>query len=142
VPAEPSGASRLLDRLLKRSPWHYHNDRARWARRTYPCSRWWCFRTRISRPSRTSVSEELLTDSAFDLSGFLTQEFGERIGLLDAGQPLRLQGGDEDHRQTHPEGDTLSGACTCKGWRGLWRTLLWGVPHLFCDRCGREVRDD
>jgi HK97 family phage major capsid protein len=28
------------------------------------------------------VSEELLTDSAFDLSSFITQEFGERIGLL------------------------------------------------------------
>jgi HK97 family phage major capsid protein len=28
------------------------------------------------------VSEELLTDSAFDLSSFITQEFGERIGAL------------------------------------------------------------
>lgn len=28
------------------------------------------------------VSEELLTDSAFDLSGFLSAEFGERIGAL------------------------------------------------------------
>lgn len=28
------------------------------------------------------VSEELLTDSAFDLTGFLTREFGERIGAL------------------------------------------------------------
>jgi len=21
----------------------------------------------------------------------------------------------------------------------MWRTLLWGIPHVFCDRCGREV---
>jgi len=28
------------------------------------------------------VSEELLTDSAFDLTGFITTEFGERIGAL------------------------------------------------------------
>ena len=46
----------------------------------------------------------------------------------------------------HEPGQPLYGpaeqnaACTCKGWRGLWRTLLWGIPHLFCDRCGREVR--
>jgi len=32
--------------------------------------------------SKIIISEELLTDSAFDLSGFITTEFGERIGAL------------------------------------------------------------
>lgn len=36
--------SALLDRLLKRSPWRYHYDQARWDKRTYPCHRWLCFR--------------------------------------------------------------------------------------------------
>lgn len=42
-------------RLFKLSPWRYHTNRKRWERRTYPCSRWWCFRR---SPAWRSFSRE------------------------------------------------------------------------------------
>jgi len=34
----------VIERIFKLSPWRYHDDRERWNHRTYPCSRWFCFR--------------------------------------------------------------------------------------------------
>ena len=56
----------------------------------------------------------------------------------------KFEGGAEDRavaRANEKPAPALDAArvCECKGWRGFWRTLLWGVPHVFCDRCKREV---
>lgn len=63
------------------------------------------------------VSEELMTDSAFDLSGFLATEFGERIGLLaetayisgdGSGKPTGILNGSVVTRSTLPAGQVTT----------------------------------
>jgi HK97 family phage major capsid protein len=79
------------------------------------------------------VSEELVTDSAFDLSGFLSTEFGERIGALaeDAyingdgtGKPTGILNGAVVTRST-----LVAGQVTTTTYAGLAPVLLSVPPQ-------------
>lgn len=81
------------------------------------------------------VSEELLTDSAFDLSGFISTEFGERIGALaesayisgdGSGKPTGiLDAGSAVTVSTLP-----AGYVTTLAWTGL-ATAIFSVPAQY-----------
>jgi len=81
------------------------------------------------------VSEELLTDSAFDLTSFITQEFGERIGALaesayisgdGSGKPTGiLDAGSAVTVSTLP-----AGYVTTLAWAGL-ATAIFSVPAQY-----------
>ena len=67
--------------------------------------------------TKVIVSEELMTDSAFDLSGFLSNEFGERIGLLaetayisgdGSGKPTGILNGATVTRSVLPAGQVTT----------------------------------
>lgn len=81
------------------------------------------------------VSEELLTDSAFDLTGFISTEFGERIGALaesayisgdGSGKPTGiLDAGSSVTVSTLP-----AGYVTTLAWAGL-ATAVFSVPAQY-----------
>lgn len=80
------------------------------------------------------VSEELLTDSAFDLSSFITTEFGERIGALaeaafisgtGSGQPTGILNGAVVTRTT-----LVAGQVTTTTYAGLAPAFL-SVPYQY-----------
>ena len=85
--------------------------------------------------SKIIVSEELLTDSAFDLSSFISTEFGERIGALaeaayisgnGTGQPTGiLDAGSSVTVSTLP-----AGYVTTLAWAGL-ATAIFSVPAQY-----------
>jgi len=81
------------------------------------------------------VSEELLTDSAFDLTAFLGQEFGERIGALaeaayisgnGTGQPTGIL----DAASSVTISTLPAGYVTTLAWAGL-ATGIFSVPAQY-----------
>lgn len=85
--------------------------------------------------SKIIISEELLTDSAFDLSGFISTEFGERIGALaeaayisgdGSGKPTGiLDAGSAVTVSTLP-----AGYVTTLAWAGL-ATAIYSIPAQY-----------
>ena len=85
--------------------------------------------------SKIIVSEELLTDSAFDLTSFISTEFGERIGALaesayisgdGSGKPTGiLDAGSSVTVSTLP-----AGYVTTLAWAGL-ATAIFSVPAQY-----------
>ena len=85
--------------------------------------------------SKIIVSEELLTDSAFDLSGFISNEFGERIGALaeaafisgdGAGKPTGIL----DAASAVTVSTLPAGYVTTLAWSGI-ATALYSVPAQY-----------
>jgi HK97 family phage major capsid protein len=81
------------------------------------------------------VSEELLTDSAFDLAGFISTEFGERIGALaesayisgdGSGKPLGIL----DAASAVTVSTLPAGYVTTLAWTGL-ATAIFSVPAQY-----------
>ena len=90
------------------------------------------------------VSEELLTDSAFDLSGFITTEFGERIGALaenafilgdGSGKPTGITNGAVVTRSTLP-----AGYVTTLAYTGL-AAAIFSVPAQYRTNMSLLVSD-
>ena len=84
--------------------------------------------------SKIIVSEELLTDSAFDLSSFITNEFGERIGALaenayilgdGSGKPTGITNGAVVTRTT-----LVAGQVATTSFAGL-APAVWSVPAQY-----------
>jgi HK97 family phage major capsid protein len=90
------------------------------------------------------VSEELLTDSAFDLTSFITQEFGERIGALaesayilgdGAGKPTGILNGVVVTRSVLP-----AGYVTTLAYTGI-AAALFTVPPQYRSNMSLLVSD-
>jgi len=107
------------------------------------------------------VSEELLTDSAFDLSSFLATEFGERIGALaeaayisgtGSGQPTGITNGAVVTRSVLPAGQVTTTTATAllaaiytvppqyrEGMSVLVSDSLWVRIATLVDSTGRPI---
>lgn len=95
--------------------------------------------------SKIIVSEELLTDTAFDLTSFVTTEFGERIGALaeaayisgdGSGKPTGiLDAGSAVTIATLP-----AGYVTTLAWAGL-ATAIYSVPAQYRSGMSMLVSD-
>jgi HK97 family phage major capsid protein len=90
------------------------------------------------------VSEELLTDSAFDLSGFITSEFGERIGALaeaayisgdGTGKPTGILNGAVVTRSTLPAGQVTTTTAAAL------LAAIWTVPAQYRENLSVLVSD-
>jgi HK97 family phage major capsid protein len=90
------------------------------------------------------VSEELLTDSAFDLTSFITTEFGERIGQLaetsyiagdGSGKPTGITNGATVTRST-----LTAGYVTTLAYTGL-AAALFSVPAQYRSNMSLLVSD-
>lgn len=81
------------------------------------------------------VSEELLTDSAFDLSSFITTEFGERIGALAESAYISGDGSGKptgilDAASAVTVSTLPAGYVTTLAWGGL-ATAIFSVPAQY-----------
>jgi HK97 family phage major capsid protein len=81
------------------------------------------------------VSEELLTDSAFDLSGFISTEFGERIGALAESAYISGDGSGKptgilDASSSVTVSTLPAGYVTTLAWAGL-ATAIFSVPAQY-----------
>lgn len=81
------------------------------------------------------VSEELLTDSEFDLSGFISQEFGERIGALAEAAYITGDGSGKptgilDAASAVTVSTLPAGYVTTVAWAGL-ATAIFSVPAQY-----------
>lgn len=91
------------------------------------------------------VSEELLTDSAFDLTSFISTEFGERIGALaesafisgdGAGKPTGIL----DAASAVTVTTLPAGYVTTLAWAGI-ATAIYQVPPQYRDNVSLLVAD-
>jgi HK97 family phage major capsid protein len=81
------------------------------------------------------VSEELLTDSAFDLTSFVTTEFGERIGALAEAAYISGDGSGKptgilDAASAVSVATLPAGYVTTLAWAGL-ATAIYSVPAQY-----------
>lgn len=85
--------------------------------------------------SKIIVSEELLTDSEFDLSGFISQEFGERIGALAEAAYISGDGSGKptgilDAASAVTVSTLPAGYVTTLAWAGL-AAAIFSVPAQY-----------
>lgn len=85
--------------------------------------------------SKIIVSEELLTDSAFDLSGFITTEFGERIGALAEAAYISGDGSGKptgilDAASAVTVSTLPAGQVTTLTWAGI-ATAIYTIPAQY-----------
>jgi HK97 family phage major capsid protein len=95
--------------------------------------------------SKIIVSEELLTDSEFDLGGFISTEFGERIGALaesafisgdGSGKPTGIL----DAASSVTVSTLPAGYVTTLAWAGL-ATAIFSVPAQYRSNMAILVSD-
>lgn len=91
------------------------------------------------------VSEELLTDSEFDLSGFISTEFGERIGALGESAFISGDGSGKptgilDAASAVTVSTLPAGYVTTLAWAGL-ATAVFSVPAQYRANMSMLVSD-